>query len=391
MKTEKNRRSKSKKVALLTVAAVLALVTAATLVLSACGTAGDPPMVDETYMSGHNTAPDFEAYYSEQVTEVLESQTLDNATKAAYLWALASYNFGQADQFAMFQNKVGDTVLKGNKGTMAYQQYYKEKRHDGDYKGEKYHYTIKHIYDSNFDSTVEGILESARMRFVANTGDLQGLYRFEVNGDGKEVTTFTGKKLLGEDLLDTSWKVGDDFGGNGEEIWKKTLDSAKNTMSLDEVIAAIKADIQNCKVDDRLIQGNINTLADGVVVSEGTTINKAEDGDYYIVTMAFDLEKLNKDERSIEFLNNDNSAKDMQWDKLAVTFEIWSNGLFKSYSIDETWTGEVGKAIIWFEGSASATNHVYFSYTDEDCSMDRELAYLAEFIDKGGAENGALK
>ena len=90
MKTEKNRRSKSKKVALLTVAAVLALVTAATLVLSACGTAGDPPMVDETYMSGHDTKPAFDGYYSAQVTEVLESQTLDNATKAAYLWALAS-------------------------------------------------------------------------------------------------------------------------------------------------------------------------------------------------------------------------------------------------------------------------------------------------------------
>ena len=153
---------------------------------------------------------------------------------------------------------------------------------------------------------------------------------------------------------------------------------------MEEVIAAIKNDIQTCNVDDRLIQGNINTLADGVV--SDATITKAEDGDYYTVTMTFDLEKLNADSRSIEFLNSDNSAKNMQWDSLSVTFEIWDNGLFRSYTIDETWTGEVGAAIIWFEGSASATNHVYFSYTDEDCSMQKELDYLAEFIADGGAE-----
>ena len=390
MNTERSVTSKARKVAFLAAVAIMAIILAATLVLTACEPVfADPPMADQTYMTGHDTKPEFEGYYSAQVTEVLESTTLDDATKAAYLWALASYNYGQADQFAMFQNKVGNTTLDGNTGTLAYQQYYKEKRHDGDYKGEKYHYTIKHVYDSTFSSFVEGLLESARMRFVANTGDLQGLYRFELNGDGKEVTTFTGNKLLGEELLDTVWQVGDDFGGNGEEIWKKTLSGAENNKSVNEVISAIKNDIQNCNIEDRLIQGNINTLADGVV--SDASVEKATDGDYYVITMSFDLDKLNADKRSIEFLNNDNSAKNMKWDELSVSFEIWSTGLFKSYTIDEKWTGEVGKAIVWFEGSATSSNHVYFSYTDEDCSMDKELAYLEEFIDNGGAANGALK
>ena len=370
-----------KKVFALTAVVVLIAVTAA--VLSACTVAGAPPMADETYFGGYNTEPAFDGYYSAQVNDVLNSTSLDDATKAAYLWALASYNWGQTSQYAMFQNKVGDTVLNGDKGTMAYQQYHKEKRADGDYKGEKYHYTIKHIYNSSFSglvgSIIEGSLESARLRFVANTGELSGLYRFELNGDGKEVTTFTGTQLLGEDLLTTQWKKGKDFGGNGEEIHKSGI-VAENGKSLDEVIAAIKNDIQTCNVDDRLIQGNINTLADGVV--SGATIEKATDGDYYKITMMFNLEKLNADERSIEFLKSDNSASEIVWERIGISFELWSCGLFKSYTVDEAWNGRV----MSFSGMAQAVNNVYFSYSDADCSMDKELEYLTDYIKSGAAD-----
>lgn len=370
-----------KKVFALTAVVVLIAVTAA--VLSACTVAGAPPMADETYFGGYNTEPAFDGYYSAQVNDVLNSTSLDDATKAAYLWALASYNWGQTSQYAMFQNKVGDTVLNGDKGTMAYQQYHKEKRADGDYKGEKYHYTIKHIYNSSFSglvgSIIEGSLESARLRFVANTGELSGLYRFELNGDGKEVTTFTGTQLLGEDLLTTQWKKGKDFGGNGEEIHKSGI-VAENGKSLDEVIAAIKNDIQTCEVDDRLIQGNINTLADGVV--SGAKIEKATDGDYYKITMMFNLEKLNADERSIEFLKSDNSASEIVWERISISFELWSCGLFKSYTVDEAWNGRV----MSFSGMAQAVNNVYFSYSDADCSMDKELEYLTDYIKSGAAD-----
>lgn len=370
-----------KKVFALTAVVVLIAVTAA--VLSACTVAGAPPMADETYFGGYNTEPAFDGYYSAQANDVLNSTSLDDATKAAYLWALASYNWGQTSQYAMFQNKVGDTVLNGDKGTMAYQQYHKEKRADGDYKGEKYHYTIKHIYNSSFSglvgSIIEGSLESARLRFVANTGELSGLYRFELNGDGKEVTTFTGTQLLGEDLLTTQWKKGKDFGGNGEEIHKSGI-VAENGKSLDEVISAIKNDIQTCEVDDRLIQGNINTLADGVV--SGATIEKATDGDYYKITMMFNLEKLNADERSIEFLKSDNSASEIVWERISISFELWSCGLFKSYTVDEAWNGRV----MSFSGMAQAVNNVYFSYSNADCSMDKELEYLTDYIKSGAAD-----
>ena len=374
MKTEKNRRSKSKKVALLTVAAVLALVTAATLVLSACGTAGDPPMVDETYLSGHNTAPDFEAYYSEQVAEVLASDTLDDATKAAYLWVLAGYNHGQSERFAYFQNKLGETDLGSEgKGKLAYQQYHKELRANDaeNFGGGKYHYTIKHVYDSTLPSIYGDMLEDAAIRFVANVDGLNGLYRFKLNGDGEEVTQFTGKELLGEEILTTKWQTGSDW-GKAEKVYG-AYRIVENDKSLDEVMTALENDIQTCEMENRQVMGNLNTLGDGVV--KEATITPSSDGSYYTVVMTLDPGALNADARSIQFLEDDNTAKNMKWNKCNVTFEMWKTGLFKSYSIEENWSGK----IVVYDGSAEVSNKVFYSYTAQDCSMDKELAFLKEF------------
>ena len=374
MKTEKNRRSKSKKVALLTVAAVLALVTAATLVLSACGTAGDPPMVDETYLSGHNTAPDFEAYYSEQVAEVLASDTLDDATKAAYLWVLAGYNHGQSERFAYFQNKLGETDLGSEgKGKLAYQQYHKELRANDaeNFGGGKYHYTIKHVYDSTLPSIYGDMLEDAAIRFVANVDGLNGLYRFKLNGDGEKVTQFTGKELLGEEILTTKWQTGSDW-GKAEKVYG-AYRIVENDKSLDEVMTALENDIQTCEMENRQVMGNLNTLGDGVV--KDATITPSSDGSYYTVVMTLDLGALNADARSIQFLEDDNTAKNMKWNKCNVTFEMWKTGLFKSYSIEENWSGK----IVVYDGSAEVSNKVFYSYTAQDCSIDKEVAFLKEF------------
>lgn len=374
MKTEKNRRSKSKKIALLTVAAVLALVTAATLVLSACGTAGDPPMVDETYLSGHNTAPDFEAYYSVQVAKVLASDTLDDATKAAYLWVLAGYNHGQSERFAYFQNKLGETDLGSEgKGKLAYQQYHKELRANDaeNFGGGKYHYTIKHVYDSTLPSIYGDMLEDAAIRFVANVDGLNGLYRFKLNGDGEEVTQFTGKELLGEEILTTKWQTGRDW-GKAEKVYG-AYRIVENDKSLDEVMTALENDIQTCEMENRQVMGNLNTLGDGVV--KDATIKPSSDGSYYTIVMTLDLGALNADARSIQFLEDDNTAKDMKWNECNVTFEMWKTGLFKSYSIEENWSGK----IVVYDGSAEVSNKVFYSYTAQDCSMDKEVAFLKEF------------
>lgn len=365
---------KNKKIALAAVAAVAALIIAASLVLASCGTAGDPPTVDETYMSGHDTAPDFEAYYSAQVAEVLASDTLDDATKAAYLWVLAGYNHGQAERFVYFQNKLGETDLgsKG-KGKLDYQQYHKELRANDaeNFGGGKYHYTIKHVYDSNLPEIYAMSLEDAQIRFVANVGGLNGLYRFKLNGDGDEVTKFTGKYLFGEEILSTQWQTGKDWGK--EEKVYGAYRIVENNKSLGEVMAALENNIQTCEMGDRQVMGNINTLGEGVV--ESATITPSSDGSYYTIVMTLDLDALNADPRSIEFLEDDNSASNMKWNKCNVTFEMWKTGLFKSYSIEENWSGH----IVIYDGAAEVSNKVFYSYTEEDCSMDKEIAFLKEF------------
>lgn len=65
----------------------------------------------------------------------------------------------------------------------------------------------------------------------------------------------------------------------------------------------------------------------------------------------------------------------MKWNKCNVTFEMWKTGLFKSYSIEENWSGHV----VIYDGAAEVSNKVFYSYTEEDCSMDKEIAFLKEF------------
>ena len=149
--------------------------------------------------------------------------------------------------------------------------------------------------------------------------------------------------------------------------------TAKVFDSEEESMAALENDIQTCEMGDRQVMGNINTLGEGVV--ESATITPSSDGSYYTIVMTLDLDALNADPRSIEFLEDDNSASNMKWNKCNVTFEMWKTGLFKSYSIEENWSGH----IVIYDGAAEVSNKVFYSYTKEDCSMDKEIAFLKEF------------
>lgn len=369
---------------LFTVTAVaVCLVIALAVTLSACATSATPPMVNETYMADADTLPSFDGVYAAQMQEAMNSTSLDVRTKAAYAWSIASYEIDQASQVVYFQNKLGNTTMDGKSGKLAYQQYHKEKRADGAYKGEKYHYTIKHVYDSSIDKMYADFLESARMRFVANNDELgfTGLYRFELDGKGEEVTVFTGKELFGQELLSTNWKKGSDF-GKEESIMKAGL-VAPATASLSEVIAAIDNDIRTCEIDDRRIEGNINLLVDGIISEANMTVS--EDGNYYTFEVTVNVDVANADERSIEFLKSDNTASEISWNRMKITFQVWKNGLMKCYNIDEEWTGTVSPvSLINIDGSASAVNNIFYSYSDADCSFEKEHEFLSDFIKNNG-------
>ncbi|MDE5617939.1 MAG: hypothetical protein K2I79_00440, partial [Clostridia bacterium] len=240
------REIMKKKLFLFTSVAI-ALICALTAALAGCKKVGGLPMADENYLADYDSAPAITAYYKNQFDDMMSdynSGNIDAARAAAVMWALGSYNIYQAEQVVYFQNKLGQTTLSGKSGKLAYQQYHKERRkNDSGYLGEKFHYTIKHVYDSQISSLYESFLESARVRLVVNDRsqgfDKYGLYRFEKNGD----TTFSGKQLFGQELMTTEWKKGSDF-GKEEEIWKgAVVPDGDTSKSYKEVIDSISAQI----------------------------------------------------------------------------------------------------------------------------------------------------
>ncbi len=160
-----------KKKLLMAVSVIATVICLTALSLAGCKKVGGIPMLTDKSLADHDKAPEFSAYYAEQFNALIDDYNNGDvsATEAAsVMWALGSYNHGQAKQVVFFQDKVGETVLKGKAGKLAYQQYHKERRKDDStgYKGEKYHYTLKHVFDSELSSIYEEALESARVRLV---------------------------------------------------------------------------------------------------------------------------------------------------------------------------------------------------------------------------------
>lgn len=380
-----------KKKLLMFTCTAIALVCALTAALAGCKKVGGLPMVDENYLADYDSAPAVTAYYKSQFDEMMSEYNLgsiDASRAAAIMWALGSYNIGQAEQVVYFQNKLGQTSLSGKSGKLAYQQYHKERRrNESGYVGEKFHYTIKHVYDSQISSIYESFLESARVRLVVNDRsqgfDKYGLYRFEKNGD----TTFTGKQLFGQELMTTEWKKGSDF-GKEEEIWKGAIvPNGDNSKSCSEVIDAISAQLNGYAVNsdgigDRSILGNINILKSGIVSSATITpANSSSGAKYYKVVMQINLENLNKDRSSTAMLADDNSAESgIKWTKMNIAFEIWDGGLMRCYTIDEGWEGTIKASIAKVSGEADAVNKVFYSYSDGDTSFTAEHKFLKDYI-----------
>jgi hypothetical protein len=59
---------------------------------------------------------------------------------------------------------------------------------------------------------------------------------------------------------------------------------------------------------------------------------------------------------------------------LRIVYRLWSNGLFRSYTIVERWSGK----IILFEGEADSQTTVYYSYSDRDCDMSQYTGMLSD-------------
>jgi hypothetical protein len=59
---------------------------------------------------------------------------------------------------------------------------------------------------------------------------------------------------------------------------------------------------------------------------------------------------------------------------LRIIFRLWNNGLFRSYTIAERWSGK----IVIFDGEADSQTTVYYSYSDRDCDIAQYKTMLED-------------
>ena len=261
------------------------------------------------------------------VKAIYESTTLTDSEKIAQMVYGALTNEIACDHFAYFRNQVGTTTIKSNSGTLVYQRL---RRQSDDVKDDT---TIKLPVNHNFGGTETNFVTSAFIRYVAN-----GRYNKMTNDTDIKYDEKTGL------LTVEKWKKSSD-------AWNKVEDAA-GSRSYDEARKSV-----------------INWQAKGIVSADGAKIERKTDDKnnvYYELTFSIDVEVANADEQTIKALENDNSGKNMSFEKCSMTVEIWECGLTKRYLIDETWKGEIGALVIWYEGSASSKSEIIFSYSEKD-------------------------
>lgn len=362
----------------------LSVLVAPTVALCAFFTGCKGTSVDignDEIMQDINVAPSQTAVYEQATRSALEEYQsvadkhmvdgdVDNENEevvaaaskaAAKLFAYACYNERYLDKYVYFSNQEGLTNLgTGGSANATRQEYYLRVNETGQTCGYRYHYTIKKVMQSSgLVSLSKSLFESARIRLTDET-DL--LYRFE--GDNIRVGEYSD--TLDLDLLTCDWSTGSDWGKSEVEMVKGEYIAPED----------IEADIVACAdSDNKTIRANINILAENIVKS--AVIFDDDDGCINVM-MTIDTEVANADQASYTMLRNANSSDNCTWTAsgddtgLMIFFRIWGNGLFRSYTVSERWSGKISG----FNGSADSTTVTYYSYSDRDCDMTAHLEML---------------
>ena len=298
----------------------------------------------------------------------VQAAAISAATK---LFAYACYNERTLDQYTFFSSQLGTTDLgsTGSAIALRQEQYIRINEQEGVTDGYRYHSTLKKVVESEGSiSKMKSLFESARIRITTET-DI--LYRLE----GKSPIIGGRNETLGVDVLDCAWEKGKDWGKENDiAMVKGEFIEPEN----------IKDDIVNYANDDNhTIRANINILADNIVKNAMIIedINGQNEREGYIVNMIIDTAVANQDEASLAMLRKANGSSNCQWvddgnkSGLVISFRIWDNGLFRTYSVDETWKGKISG----FSGSADSLTTYYYSYSDRDCNMAQYLDMLNNY------------
>lgn len=291
---------------------------------------------------------------------------------AAKLFAYACYNERTLNQYVYFSEQEGDTDLGSNGSATAIKQEYflRINEQEGVTCGYKYQYSIKYVDKCDgLISSFKSTFEQARTRIVVDTDQL---YRLE--GSTTSIYVKGRNEALGVDLLDCNWKTGSDWGiTDNIELVKGSFIEPGN----------IKADIEdNAGKDNITIRANINILADNIVKDAIIIKDESEENglEGYLIVMTIDTEVANKDSASLKMLRHANGSSNCTWvsegddSGLSIMFRIWSNGLFRSYSVSERWNGKIKG----YSGTADSLTMYYYSYSDNDCDMTPYLKILED-------------
>lgn len=303
----------------------------------------------------------------------LENEEVIKAANAAAakLYAYACYNERTLDKYAFFSDQKGETDL-GTMGaaTARRQEYYLRVNEGEDTCGYRFHYTIKKVVEASGGvAAAKGLFESARIRLTDKTNLL---YRFE----GKNIREGQEEhEKLSCNFLECDWETGSDWGKPDIEMKKSAFIAPED----------IEADItENAGEDNITIRGNINILAENIIKSS-FIIDDGEGG--YLIRMTIDTEVANADEASMKMLRKANDSKNCEWKAvdaddtgLTIIFRIWKNGLFRFYSINERWSGNINM----FSGTAVSLTTYTYSYSDRDCDMTANL----EMLENAKAQRG---
>lgn len=282
---------------------------------------------------------------------------------AAKLFAYACYNERTLDKYVYFSHQVGDTDLGGSGSANATRQEYYLRVNEGENTcGYRYHYTLKKVNESSgLVSGLKSLFESARIRFTDKTNLL---YRFE----GSKIEYGKENENIGVNMLECKWETGSDWGKPDIEMKKSEYIEPENILK----------DIEdNAGNDNITIRGNVNILAEDIIKS-AKIIEDEEGGIFLLIRINTDV--ANRDEASLKMLRKANSSDDCEWTKgddeddtgFIIMCRLWSNGMFRFYNVQERWSGKISG----FSGTVDSQTAYYYSYSDKDCDMTKNLETL---------------
>ena len=317
----------------------LVLAIALTLSLSFVACKGDSQDVDKlTEIKYETLLADYLAYpdaandakmdtIERNVTQIYNDSSLSDAQKIAQIMDRITNNEVECAYFSYFRNQVGETKLGNNHGQLIYQRLRKQSDTLKD------DTTIKLPINHNFGATETGFVTSADIRYV-NDGKYNRMTKKSDIVYNKE----TGLLEVAQWKKHSKWNIDEDA------KWSRSYSEARKT--------CVNWSVENIVDTSKTISMDIKTDANG--------------NEYYELIFSVNVDVANADPTTTSRLEEDNSGKNMRYNYCNLTVEIWKNGLAKRYVIDESWSGKIGAAIVWYEGSAQSKSEIVFSYSKSD-------------------------